>query len=102
MPSGEADAMDDQPDMFGPDPAQAEMFDEPAAPPKQLTAEDIRAEMLALIATARAAETMPWTPREVRSHTALFPYMAEWLSKEEGGQLLLAFEIEMERLRKAA
>ncbi len=95
--------MDDQPDMFGPDPAQAEMFDEPAAPPPtRLTADDIRAEMLALIATARAAETMPWTPREVRSHTALFPYMAEWLPKEEGGQLLLAFEIEMARLRKAA
>jgi len=95
--------MDDQPDMFGPDPAQAEMFEEPVAePPKQLTAEDIRAEMLALIAKARAAETMPWTPREVRSHTALFPYMAEWLPKEEGEQLLLEFETEMERLRKAA
>jgi len=95
--------MDDQPDMFGPDPAQAEMFEEPAAePPKPLTAEDIRGEMLALIATARAAETMPWTPREVRSHTALFPYMAEWLPKEEGEQLMLEFETEIQRLRRAA
>jgi hypothetical protein len=95
--------MDDQPDMFGHDPAQAEIFDDLVAePPKKLTAEDIRSEMLALIAAARAAETMPWTPREVRSHTALFPYMAEWLSKEEGEQLLLAFETEMERLRRAA
>ena len=95
--------MNDQPDMFGHDPAQSEMFDEPAAePPKKLTADDIRAEMLALIATARAAETMPWTPREVRSHTALFPYMAEWLPKDEGEQLLLEFESELKRLRNAA
>jgi hypothetical protein len=96
--------MNDQPDMFGHDPAQSEMFDEEplTEPPKKLTADDIRAEMLELIATARAAEIMPWTPREVRSHTALFPYMAEWLPKEEGEQLLLEFETEMERLRRAA
>ncbi len=95
--------MDDQPDMFGPHPAQAEMFEEPVGePPKQLTADDIRAEMLALIATARAAKTMPWTPRIAHRHNVLFPYMAEWLPKDEGEQLLLAFETEMERLRKAA
>lgn len=96
--------MNDQPDMFRHNPAQNEMFDdEPLAePPKKLTADDIRAEMLALIATARAAETMPWTSREVRSHTALFPYMAEWLPKEEGAQLLLEFQTEMERLQDAA
>lgn len=95
--------MDDQPDMFGPDPAQAEMFEEPAAePPKQLTAADIRTEMLALIATAREAEIMPWPPRIAHRHQVLFPYMAEWLPKDEGEQLLLEFETEMERLRRAA
>ena len=95
--------MDDQPDMFGHSPAQEEMFEEAAAePPKQLTAEDIRAEMLALIATARAAETMPWPPRIAHRHNVLFPYLAEWLPKEEGEQLLLEFETEMERLRNAA
>jgi hypothetical protein len=95
--------MDDQPDMFGHSPAQSEMFDEAAVPPpKQLTADDIREEMLALLATARAAEAMPWTPREVRTHTVMFPEMAKWLPEEEGEQLLLEFETEMARLRNAA
>ena len=58
--------------------------------------------MLELIATVRDADIMPFDPDEQRSHTAMFPYMAEWLPKEEGEQLLLEFETEMERLRKAA
>lgn len=28
----------------------------------------------------RAAKVIPWTPRDLRSHTALYPYMAEWLN----------------------
>lgn len=95
----------DQPDMFGHTPQQAEMFGSEEAscePPKKLTADDIREEMLALLAKARAAETMPWTPRELRTHTVLFPEMARWLPEPEGEQLLLQFEIEIERLKKAA
>lgn len=92
-----------QPDMFGHTIQQSEMFDEPPhEPPKKLTADDIRAEMLALLAKARAAETMPWTPRELRTHTVLFPEMARWLSEEEGEQLLMEFMTEIERLKKAA
>lgn len=93
-------------DLFGHTPctpSQGGLFEEPeSAPPKQLTADDIREEMLALLAKARTAETMPWTAREVRSHTVMFPVMAKWLPKEEGEQLLLAFETEMDRLRNAA
>jgi len=90
-------------DLFGHTPSQGGLFEEPEAPPpKKLTAEDIKAEMLALLATARASESMPWTPREVRSHTVMFPEMAKWLPDEEGEQLLLEFETEMDRLRRAA
>ena len=95
----------DQPDMFGRTPQQADMFADEVAtyePPKKLTADDIRQEMLALLAKARAAETMPWTPRELRTHTVLFPEMARWLAPEEGEQLLLEFMTEIERLKKAA
>jgi hypothetical protein len=95
----------DQPDMFGHTPQQAEMFSDSEAacePPKKLTADDIRQEMLALLAMARAAETMPWTPRELRTHTVLFPEMARWLAPEEGEQLLMEFMTEIERLKKAA
>lgn len=90
-------------DLFGHTPQQPEMFKAPApAERKPLTADDVRDKMLALIAAARAAEKMPFAPRELQQHTVMFPIMAQWLSPEEGEQLLLEFETEMERLRKAA
>lgn len=98
-----------QDDLFGHTPQQAKLFDAPEStlgptlyPRIQHTPETIRALMHSLLEQARAAPTMPWTPREVRSHTAMFPYMAEWLPKEEGEQLLLDFRAEMERLKRAA
>lgn len=97
--------MHDQPDMFGHTPQQSEMFADDQVscePTKKLTADDIRAEMLALLAKARAAESMPWTPRELRTHTVLFPEMAKWLPPEEGEQLLMDFMMEIERLKRAA
>ena len=98
--------MDDprQPDMFGQSPTQGALFGEPtvATPKANHTPETIRARMLDLIAKARAAEKMPWDPREAHSHNVMFPYMAEWLPKEEGEQLLLEFRAELERLQKAA
>lgn len=87
-------------DLFGdiPQPARAP----PPPERKPLTADDIRDKMLALIAEARAAETMPFGPRELNQHVAMFPIMAQWLAPEEGEQLVLAFEVEVERLRRAA
>jgi len=109
--------MDDprQADMFGNLPTQAEMFDGSAQverkpihskrygiieppPPGGHTPETIRAKMLNLIAEARAAKATPWPLRQTRSHMVMFPYMAEWLSKEEGEQLLMEFMSEMQRL----
>ena len=64
--------------------------DEPVARgPIKHTPDTIRAEMLRLLAEARAAATVPWAPRELRSHRAMFPYTAEWLKGGEGDQLLL-------------
>ena len=87
-------------DLFGytPQPEPRE------SPPerKPLTAEDVRDKMLVLIATARSAETMPFAPRELEQHVAMFPIMAQWLPVEEGEQLVLQFEAEVERLQKAA
>lgn len=65
--------------------------------PIEHTPETIRARMLEILGEARAAETMPWTPRMLRSHTAKFPYMAEWLDGQEGDQLLLDFKTELDR-----
>lgn len=87
-------------DMFGHVPQRGELFAEPTVtnPPVQHTPETIRERMLTILDEARAASTMPWTPRLLRSHTAMFPYMAEWLDAQEGEQLLLDFKAEMDRL----
>ena len=87
-------------DLFGHVPQHGELFAEPMAitPPVEHTPDTIRAKMLTILGEARAAQTMPWTPRVLRSHTAMFPYMAEWLEEGEGRQLLLDFKGEMDRL----
>jgi hypothetical protein len=85
--------------MFGHSPAQAEMLDAPVSlerkpihskrygiieppPPGGHTPDTIRAKMLKLIAEAKAAKAAPWPLRQTRSHMVMFPYMAEWLSKD--------------------
>lgn len=94
--------MDDvrQPDMFGFTPTQGALFEEPAPPPPKPghTPESIRALMLGLLAKIRAAEKIPWSETKLRSHTAMFPYMAEWLPDAEGEQLLMEFRAELVRL----
>ena len=89
-------------DLFGHVPQQSEMFAGPEAPraagPIKHTPDTIRAEMLRLLAEARAAATVPWPARELQSHRAMFPYMAEWLKGGEGDQLLMEFRAELDRL----
>ena len=89
-------------DLFGHVPQQSEMFVDPDAPvsrgPIKHTPDTIRVLMLGLLAEARAASTVPWAPRELHSHRAMFPYMAEWLKGGEGDQLLLEFRAELNRL----
>ncbi|HEX8555916.1 MAG TPA: hypothetical protein VF695_14515 [Sphingomonas sp.] len=89
-----------QDDLFGHVPQAGELFTEPmpVTRPVEHTPETIRALMHAILAEARAAETLPWTPRKLRSHTAMFPYMAEWLKNGEGDGLLAEFKVEVDRL----
>lgn len=91
-------------DLFGHVPQAGELpIDETSAPassgPIQHTPETIRAMMLDILETARNASTMPFTPRELQSHTGMYPYMAEWLEEGgEGDRLLAEFRKEIERL----
>ena len=66
--------------------------------PIQHTPDTIRVLMHEILAEARAATAMPWDSRQLRSHTAMFPYMAEWLKGGEGDGLLHEFKAEMDRL----
>ncbi len=63
--------------------------------------DDVRRELLSLLAQARAAQAMPWPEREARMWQTVFPQMANWLPEEEAEQLRFAFAQEIERLRAA-
>ncbi len=85
----------------GVQPGYSESFGEYCAyrlPVGGHTVETIRDTLLDMLREARAAEAMTWRPRKLRSYTAMFPYMAEWLKGGEGDQLMLEFKAEMDRL----
>jgi hypothetical protein len=86
-------------DMFGNVPQPERQAPRQREP---LTAADIREQMLALIVALRRADEMPFEPTEMKKRIAMFPIMAQWLAPEEGEQLVLQFEAEVERLRLAA
>lgn len=61
-----------------------------------------RAKLTALLATVRAANTMPWPERDARMWQTVFPQMANWLPDDEAEQMRQEFAQEIERLKKAA
>lgn len=91
--------MDETPDLFG-DVPQPERPAPPRARP--LTAADVRAQMVDIIATLRAANEVPYEAAVMKKHIAMFPIMAQWLAPEDGEQLVFQFDAEVERLLKAA
>ena len=87
-----------QPDLFEPDP-QAELFDE-NRPPKLYRAdpEKVRRELLAVLAEAKAAKTLPWSRADLRYHQTVFPQKSRWLPEAEAAKLCSDFARELERL----
>jgi hypothetical protein len=75
---------DDQPDMFGPAPAWKPNPDK------------VRARLHRLLAEARAARSLE--PSTLSLYRTIFPQMSLFLPEEEGAQLRLAFDAELERL----
>lgn len=97
-------------DLFGnpTGPDQFSLFGEgedrlqtPARPPVDHEAR-ARVKLNRVLATARAAEVMPWDERNARMWQTVFPQMAQWLPTEEAEQLKLEFQREIARLKKAA
>jgi hypothetical protein len=80
--------MTDQPDLF-PEAPKAETVDP----------EEVRAELLEILETARnAQEAAPWDRRTHQFHAIVFPQMARWLPEEEAQQLCFEFAIELKRI----
>jgi hypothetical protein len=80
----------DQLDMFGP-PPERNYDPDPA---------QVRAELMAVLARARAAQE-PWPAKEASYWRTVFPQMANWLPAEEADGLRKAFAAELRRLEGA-
>jgi len=79
------------------DPAQLDLF---GAPPMQsYDAGEVRTELTAILARARAAPRQPWPASEVAHWRTVFPQMAGRLPAEEARELRRAFAAELARLQ---
>ncbi len=54
-----------------------------------------------ILAEARAAQRLPWEATRASLYRTIFPQMTLWLPDDEGAQLRLEFETELERLKAA-
>jgi hypothetical protein len=85
-------------DLFG--EAQAE-----AAPAKPQVYEadpaEVRAELRAVLAQMREAQTLPWDARRTLYWRTVFPQMTNWLPPDEAAELRADFDAELRRLGAA-
>jgi hypothetical protein len=93
-------ARDDQSEPL-PGRSQLDMFGAPPAQSYDPDPESVRAELLQVLAKAKAAPAEPWDRREASLYRVIFPQMANWLPDKEAGQLRFEFETEMKRLDAA-
>jgi hypothetical protein len=63
--------------------------------------DEVRAELLRVLAQARAARSFPWDARGALYWRTVFPQMTNWLPDEEAAQLRFEFETEIRRLEAA-
>jgi hypothetical protein len=71
----------------------------PAPAPRPPNIPYIRKNLNRVLATARAAQIMPWNPVNQSHWESFFPKLAELLPPEEGAALCEAFAAELARLR---
>jgi hypothetical protein len=71
----------------------------PAPPPPNIPY--IRKNLNRVLATARAAQIMPWNPTNQRHWESFFPELAALLPSDEGAAMCGAFAAELARLRTA-
>jgi hypothetical protein len=86
---------------YGPDPRQLDMFGSPPERHYDPDPEEVRAELLELLARARAAPEVPWPAKEMSLYRTVFPQMANWLPAEEAARLRQEFATEIARLGAA-
>ena len=63
--------------------------------------DEVRAELLRVLAKVRAAQSFPWDARRTLYWRTVFPQMTNWLPDDEAAQLRFEFETEIRRLDAA-
>jgi hypothetical protein len=63
--------------------------------------DEVRTELLRVLAEVRAAHSFPWDARGALYWRTVFPQMTNWLPNEEAAQLRFEFETEIRRLEAA-
>ena len=86
--------------LFGEAEAELPDLDRPAAA-YRADPDEVRAELLRVLAEARAAQSFPWDARGTLYWRTVFPQMTNWLPDEEAAELRFAFEAEIRRLEAA-
>jgi hypothetical protein len=87
-------------DLFGESQPELPGVEQPAGV-YRADPEKVRAELLGVLAKARAAQTFPWDARRTLYWRTVFPQMTNWLPDEEAAQLRFEFETEIRRLEAA-
>jgi len=87
-----------EPDLFEPY-SQTDLFGAEVIPTYRPDPDKVRARLDKILAETRAAQELPWGRASL--YRTIFPQMTLWLPEEEGAQLRLEFEAEMERLKAA-
>jgi hypothetical protein len=82
---------EEQPDLFGAEPA-------PSYDPDP---DKVRARLRGILAEARAAKFLPWEAARLSLYRTIFPQMTDRLPAKEGKRLRREFEKELARLGAA-
>jgi hypothetical protein len=90
-------ARHDQLDLFGDNQPELPGVEGPAAV-YRADPDKVRAELLRVLAQARAAQSFPWDARRTQYWRTVFPQMANWLPEAEAAQLRFEFATEIRRL----
>ena len=93
-------AINRQPDLFLSDP-EPELLEDRPEHVYRADPDEVRRDLMRLLALARSAKIMPWEPRKVRLYRTIFPQMSQWLPDDEAKQLCFEFETELARLEAA-
>jgi len=81
--------------------AQADLFGPDAKPQYKPDADKVRRRLEAILAEARAASTVPWSPAILLLYREIYPRMSGYLPEDEGAQFRFEFETELKRLKAA-